>query len=289
MKSGFAAIIGRPSTGKSTLLNQLTGYKVSIISPVPQTTRNRIRGILNAEAGQLVFIDTPGFHLSERKLNLHLKKLILDTLEEVDLVVYLADSTRDPGSEEKILWQILSALAKPLVIAVNKIDHKKALLEPFLVKLHAALPDAPLVPVSALTGEGLPKLKEVLFAAAPEGEPLYPQDFYTDQSPEFRIAEIIREKAITRTHSELPHALYVELSDLEMRSDHLWVRGFLCVERESQKGILIGRGGEKIKAIRVEAETELNGIFPYAVKLDLRVKVRPKWRKNNGLLKKLIT
>jgi len=289
MKSGFAAIIGRPSTGKSTLLNQLTGYKVSIISPVPQTTRNRIRGILNTEAGQLVFIDTPGFHLSERKLNLHLKKLILDTLEEVDLIVYLADSTRVPGSEEKNLWQILSALAKPLIIAVNKIDHKKSLLEPRLIELHAAFPAAPLVPVSALTGEGLPRLKETLFAAAPEGEPLYPDDFYTDQSPEFRIAEIIREKAITRTHSELPHAIYVELSDLEMRTDHLWVRGFLCVERETQKGILIGRGGEKIKAIRVEAETELNGIFPYAVKLDLRVKVRPKWRKKDGLLKKLIT
>jgi GTP-binding protein Era len=289
MKSAFVAIIGRPSSGKSTLLNQLTGHKVSIISPVPQTTRNRIRGILNEESGQLVFIDTPGFHLSERKLNLHLKKLILDTLKEVDMIVYLVDSTRAPGSEEKNLWHLLSPLALPLVIAVNKIDHTSALLEPMLVQLHSHFSAAPLVPVSALTGEGLPRLKEVLFAAAPEGDLLYPQDFYTDQTPEFRIAEIIREKAITRTHSELPHALYVELSDMEMQERRLWVRGFLCVERDSQKGILIGRGGDKIRAIVREAEEELNDIFPYAVKLDLRVKVRPKWRKKDGLLKKLIT
>jgi GTP-binding protein Era len=289
MKSAFVAIIGRPSSGKSTLLNGLTGYKVSIISPVPQTTRNRIRGILNTDAGQLVFIDTPGFHLSERKLNLHLKKLILDTLEEVDMIVYLVDSTRTPGPEEENLWQILSPLALPLIVAVNKIDHKESRPEPLLVRLHDHFPDAPLLPVSALSGEGLPRLKEILFAAAPEGELLYPGDFYTDQSPEFRIAEIIREKAITRTHSELPHAIYVELSDMEMRVHYLWVRGFLCVERETQKGILIGRGGDKIKAIRMEAEAELNGIFPYQVRLDLRVKVRPKWRSKDGLLKKLIT
>jgi GTP-binding protein Era len=289
MKSGFVAIIGRPSGGKSTLLNRLTGYKVSIISPVPQTTRNRIRGILNAEAGQLVFIDTPGFHLSERKLNLYLRKLILDTLEEVDLVLYVVDSTRVPGPEEENLWRVLSSLNRPVIAAVNKIDHRESRLEPLLEKLHAVFPAAPLVPVSALSGENTERLIEALFAAAPEGEPLYPQDFYTDQSPEFRIAEIIREKAIRRTHSELPHALYVELSDLEMREDYLWVRGFLCVERDSQKGILIGRAGEKIKAIREEAEAELDGLFPYAVRLDLRVKVRPKWRKQDGLLKKLIT
>lgn len=289
MKAGFVGLIGRPSCGKSTFLNRVCGAKVSIVSSVPQTTRNRIRGILNAPEGQLVFIDTPGFHLSEKKMNLYLRELAFATLKEVDAVLYMVDASRSPGEEERALMATLAPYAGCLAVGINKIDIAGN-LEAVQRELRQAFPASPILPISALTGLGIAGLLEELWRLAPEGEHLYPQDLYTDQSPEFRIAEIVREKAILQTREEVPHALYVELSDLEMREEGrlLWARGFLCVERESQKGILVGRNGERIRSIVRAAEEELAGLFPYQVKLDIRVKTRPKWRRNDALLKKLI-
>lgn len=290
MKSATVAVVGRPSAGKSTLVNRLCGGKVSIVSPVPQTTRNRVRGILTTETGQLVFIDTPGFHLSEKKLNRYLSNLVSRTLAEVDEALYLVDGSRAFGAEEQALLDVLRRTAKPAVVCLNKKDSAGGFWSSVREKIAGGLPEAPIVEASALRGEGIEEILDKLFALAPEGEQLYPPDFYTDQSPDFRIAEIVREKAIALTRQEVPHSLYVRMEDLEMRDDGatLWARGFLFVERESQKGILVGKSGEKIKTIVREAERELAEIFPYAVSLDMRVKVDHEWRKKDSLLRKLI-
>jgi len=291
MKSAVAAVVGRPSSGKSTLVNALCGGKVSIVSPVPQTTRNRVRGILNDPRGQLVFIDTPGFHLSQRKINVYMTDLVSSVLSEVDVVLYVVDGTRETGEEERTIQEAVRAAGRPLVIAVNKRDAAAAAWDGVCASLAAAFPAPPALPISARTGDGLGALKDALFAAAPEGDQLYPEDYYTDQPPEFRVSEIIREKATLQTREEVPHALYVRIEDLEMREGGklLWARGFICVERESQKGIVVGREGERIKSIVRESERELCEIFPYRVKLDIRVKVDRDWRRRDPLLKRLIT
>jgi GTP-binding protein Era len=291
VKAAFVGLIGRPSCGKSTLINHVCGHKISIISPVPQTTRNRVRGIYNAGPGQLVFVDTPGFHLSEKRINLHLKELATRTLPEVDLVLYLIDVTRPPGDEERALIDLLRRFEERLVIGLNKIDLGDAHVPEIRSELSAALRQPALHPISALSGEGVDGLLQELWERAPEGQRMYPEDFYTDQSPEFRIAEIIREKAILQTRQEVPHSLFVDISDMEMQEGDrlLWVRGFIYVERESQKGIVVGKGGERIKTIVREAEQDCGRLFPYRVQLDIRVKTKPKWRKDDRLLKKIIT
>ncbi len=287
-KSGVVAVVGRPSSGKSTLLNHLCGQKVAITSPVPQTTRNRIRGILTTARGQLVFIDTPGYHKSEKKFNLYLKNMVEETIQQVDILLYVIDTSRPPGEEEELISQKISTFQGYILAALNKIDVKPTFIEQVLLFLSLRIPKASLFRVSAVTGEGIPPLIQALFDAAPEGDLLYPEEFYTDQPPDFRIAEIIREKAIWETRQEVPHALYVEISDMEKRENgSLWVRAFLVVERESQKGILIGKEGSKIKTIRLSAEKELAELFPYPVHLDLRVKVDAKWRQNDKLLTRL--
>jgi GTP-binding protein Era len=295
VKSALVGIVGRPSAGKSTLMNRLCGAKISIVSPFPQTTRNRIRGILTRPEGQLVFMDTPGFHVSEKKLNRYLTDLVSVTLRDSDIILYLVDGTRPFGDEERTLLGRLRSSAKPCIVAVNKSDQKGHLRKGLSWKeirssVAEALPGAPVHEVSALEGDGVEDLASALMALAPEGDQLYPDEFYTDQDPPFRIAEIIREKAIAHTRAELPHALYVRLEDLEMSADgeRLHVRGFILVERESQKGIVVGRAGDKIRAIVSEAENDLRGIFPYPVDLDIRVKVDHDWRKRDPLLKHMI-
>ena len=286
----MVAVVGRPSSGKSTLVNALCGAKVSIVSPVPQTTRNRVRGILNDPRGQIVFIDTPGFHLSQKKVNKYMTDLVSATLSEVDIVLYVVDGTRESGDEERAVQQAVRSAARPLLACMNKHDAPGPNWQVIRAAVAEALPGAQILEISARTGDGLGRLKDFLFSAAPEGDQMYPDDYYTDQTPDFRISEIIREKAMLQTREEVPHSLYVRIEDLEMRNDGatLWARGFVCVERESQKGIVVGRGGERIKSIVREAEVELSEIFPYEVKLDLRVKVDREWRKRDPLLKKLI-
>lgn len=294
MKSGFVSVVGRPSAGKSSLVNALCGHKVSIVSPVPQTTRNKIRGIVTRASGQLVFLDTPGYHLSERRMNLKMQEVALGSFEEADAVLYVVDPTRgEPGEEERAIAARVALAGLPTIVALSKADLLRGAREAGVARgfLHETLPDVPLMPVSSVTGDGLEPLLEALYHLAPEGEPFYDSEYYTDQQPEFRVAEILREKAIAVTSQEVPHCLYVEIADLEMRQEpyeHLWVRAFLVVERESQKGILVGKGGERIRDIRVAAESECSAIFPYAVKMDVRVKARPKWRTKEELLGRLV-
>lgn len=288
-KSAFVAIAGRPSAGKSTLVNALCGEKVSIVSPVPQTTRNAVRGIVNKPEGQLVLLDTPGFHLSDKRFNKRLTNVAVDAFSDADLVIYLIDATRKPGAEEEALAAALSALSGKLVVAINKLDSPEADIAVTKAFLAAHFPSAPLVEISALAKTGLEDLLSALFAKAPEGPAWYPEEYYTDQEPVFRIAEIIREKIIAHTRDELPHAVYVSYEDSRRLEDGSLEASYdLVTERDSQKGILIGKAGSMIRTIREEAEKELAGIFDYPVHLRLSVRVDPDWRKDEKRLKDLI-
>ena len=296
MKSAFAAIVGRPSSGKSTLLNALCGHKVSIVSSVPQTTRNQIRGIVNRPAGQIVFLDTPGFHLSDKKFNKTMMDNVTRSLSDADLAVYLIDASREVGAEEEALMVRLTTLRKPLIVALNKTEKTPHHADAIEVWVQEHMKPKTVLRISALAKQGLETLLDTLLEYAPDGEAFYPGDYYTDQDPSFRVAEIIREQAIARVSEELPHALYVEVADREVRIEEgpngpkeiLWLRVFLIVERDSQIGILVGRGGEKIKEIRVAAQKELGKIFSQRIHLDLRCKADPKWRTKDHLIQGLL-
>jgi GTP-binding protein Era len=216
--------------------------------------------------------------------------LVSATLSEVDIVLYVVDGTRESGEEERAIQAAVLRASRPLVACMNKHDAPGPGWAAARQAVAEALPGTVVREISARTGDALEDLKDALFAAALEGDQLYPEDYYTDQTPDFRISEIVREKAILLTREEVPHSLYVRMEDLEMRNDGalLWARGFICVERESQKVIVVGRAGEKIKSIVRDAERELSEIFPYEVKLDIRVKVDRDWRKRDPLLKNLI-
>jgi GTP-binding protein Era len=299
-KSAFVAVVGRPSVGKSTLINLLCGQKVAIVSAVPQTTRNAIRGIVNRPEGQIVFVDTPGRHESEKKLNKKLLEVSSRAMQEADLVLYLLDASRAPGNEEDAIARDLAPLAgKKTVVAMNKMDAKGAdseALRSFIARRLPDIPDSRIFKISALKNEGTEDLLHCLFDMAEEGDALYPEEYYTDQDLGFRIGEIIREKAINRLRQELPHSLYVEVADTELRNQgasaektQLWVRAFIIVERESQKGMVVGKGGAMIKAIRQEAQKDLNRILDWKVELDLRVKSSKDWRHNDRTLRRLIS
>jgi GTP-binding protein Era len=292
-RCAVVAIIGRPSAGKSTFINTACGEKVSIVSPVPQTTRNAIRGIVNGSRGQLVFVDTPGYHDSGKKLNLILKSIARDRLPESDCILYLVDASREPGAEEETICAMLSSVSDRVVVGINKIDlpdAKPGLVRVFLENKLPRVSSDRIFEISAEKDRNIDPLLIRLFDLAPSGEALYPEEFYTDQDVDFRVAEVIREKAILNTREEIPHAIYVEIADLEMRKNgkELWARAFLMVERESQKSMVIGKGASMIKKIRTEAERDLNKIFPYHVNLDLQVKVNKNWRQKDPILGKLM-
>ena len=287
-KSAIVTIIGRPSVGKSTLINHICGHKISIVTPTPQTTRNRVRGIITKAHGQLVFVDTPGYHNSDKKFNLAMRALVTEELEDSDIILAVVDISRDGGEEEDNLLDLIAGYREKTIVAMNKSD--SPLRSP--VDLTAAF--APLVresiAVSATTGDGISALTDALFEAAPEGPAMYPEEFYTDQEPSFRIAEIVREHAMLRTKQELPHALYVDVSDIaaDPSGRSLDAHATIYVERESQKGIVVGRGAQMIKEIRIASEKDLSDIFERRVKLDVRVKVHPKWRQRDRTIGKLI-
>jgi GTP-binding protein Era len=290
-KAAFAALLGRPSAGKSTLINQLCKQQVAVVSPVPQTTRNAVRGIVNRDEGQLVLVDTPGIHLSEKKMNRRLTETAVRAASESDLILYVLDASRAPGPEEETIAEKIAQYRAPLIAAVNKMDLPSAdfkRAEEFLAARFTALPKNRIIPISAQNNTGLDDLLASLFALAPAGDPFYPEEYYTDQEIDFRIAEIIRGAALPFLRQELPHAIYVEVADRELRSERLWIRSFIVCERESQKGMIVGKGGTVIKAIGKAALKELNQIFDWKVTLDLRVKTGKDWRHNDRILRKLL-
>lgn len=292
-KCALVVIIGRPSAGKSTFLNDACQENVSIVSPIPQTTRNAIRGIVNTSLGQLVFVDTPGYHKSEKKLNLILQQTAKDQLEGADAVLYLIDSTRPSGDEEALIAELVRPYAAKTIVAANKCDLPEANIlacKEFVAKTLPEIPADRFYSISAKTDAGVEDLLRGLYTLAPSQPNLYPEGFYTDQEVEFRIAEVIRGEAINRLEQEIPHAVYVEIADAEFKNDgkKLWVRAFLCVERESQKGIVIGKGASMIKTIRMESLKKLREIFEYKIDLDLQVKVDKNWRQKDDRLSRLL-
>jgi GTP-binding protein Era len=293
LKTALVAIIGRPSSGKSTFLNTVCGEPVSIVSEIPQTTRDAIRGIVNTSYGQLVFIDTPGYHESDKKLNLKLRSVTEDQLKDADAVLYIIDSTRLPGEEEQLTSELIKPHADRTVVAINKIDSHSAKVNAvaeFIARTLPGIPQARIITISAKNDENVNDVLKALYELAPAGPRLYPEEYYTDQEVGFRIAEVIRGEAINRLEQEIPHCLYVDIADMEMKNEGklLWVRAFLCVERESQKGIVIGKGASMIKTIRIESIKKLRRIFDYKIDLDLQVKVDKNWRQKDTVLTKLI-
>lgn len=288
-RSAFVAVVGRPSAGKSTLVNAICGEKVAIVSPVPQTTRNTVRGILTRPDCQLVFLDTPGIHDSDKTMNKRLKDVASHALSDADLVLYVIDSARAPGPEEEAIAALLGRFSRKTLAAINKIDARESAPARARQFLAEKLPDLKAFDLSAEQGTGVPALVDALMEAAPPGPEYYPPEYYTDQEPVFRIAETIREKVFLHTHDEVPHAVYVEYTSHHMLDDGTLVyEGELVVERDTQKGILIGKGGAMIRRIREEAEKDLADIFPYPVRLSVKVRVDPNWKKDEALLKRLI-
>lgn len=288
-KSAFIAMVGRPSSGKSTFVNAVCGGKVAIVSSVPQTTRNAIRGIVTRGSTQLIFIDTPGIHDSEKKLNQKLKEVALEQFKDADYILYIIDAVREPGKEELYIVKQLVPYHTKAFAVINKIDHPRADTVRIRNFLAEYLPDVPVYESSALEVKGVDELITVLMERAPEGPFFYPEDVYTDQEPVFRIAEIIREKIFRNLREEIPHAVYVEYEQHHFQKNGTLVySGNIVVERESQKGIVIGAHGKMIQRIREEAEKELALIFPYAVKLSLQVRVEPNWKKNDKIIANLI-
>ncbi len=292
MKCGSIAIIGRPSSGKSTMVNTIVEMPVSITAKTPQTTRNAIRGIYTDQRGQLIFTDTPGYHLNEQKFNLRLQEIAVAPLNENDIVLYVVDASRAPGEEEFAIIEILKKVNSPILCVFNKTDiisEEKIEETKLIIKEH--LPNATYLSASAKNDEGIDEILIELFKLSPEGELLYSEEAYTDQPLELRISEIIRGKAIALVSKELPHAIYVDVSDIEFREKEnlIWVRAFIIVERESQKGIVVGKGGSNIKKIRVQSFKDIKKLFPGKnLHVDLRVKAQPKWKKNSFILDKIL-
>ena len=293
LRTAVVAIIGRPSAGKSTFLNTACQEPVSIVSPIPQTTRNAIKGIVNTSLGQLIFIDTPGYHDSDKKLNLRLKSVTESQLSDIDCVLYIIDSTRATGEEEIHTAELLKNIQAKTVVAINKTDLPTAKAEASRKFVAAHLPEIPaerIFEISAQKDIGINEVLKGIYDISPEGQPMYDEELYTDQDLTFRVCEVIRGEAMNRLEQELPHALYVEVADVEHRNEgkKLWIRAFLCVERDSQKGIVIGKGASKIKEIRMAAIKKLSEIYIQKIDLDLQVKVDKNWRQRDYTLNKLI-
>ena len=291
MKSGFIALVGRPNAGKSTLLNRLVGTKLAIVSDKPQTTRNRIVGVKNYPEAQAVFVDTPGIHKPLHRMNVRMVGVATDAMRDVDVVALIVDASERSGSGDRYTLQMVKRSGARAVLVLNKVDRvPRPSLLPIIDAWRQEHEFAEIVPVSALTGENVDRLEQVLLALLPEGEPLYPDDYLTDQPERFFVAEIVREQVLRHTHAELPYTSAVVVDRFEEPDDKGLLRLYcsILVERSSQKPIIIGRGGEMIKRIGTAAREELERFFHARVFLDLRVKVESEWRENERRLDEIL-
>ncbi len=288
-KCGYVALIGAPNVGKSTLLNRLVGEKLAITSPKPQTTRHRLLGIVNRPGAQLLFLDTPGVLEPKGALNASLAAAALNALSEADVVVWLVEP-RAPAPDDQVLLPHLRQLDRPLIVAINKIDAvSKPHLLPLISAFYELFPGSPIVPVSGLLGDGLEELAAEILKLLPASPPLYPPDQETDSTERFLVAELIRERVLHHTSEEIPHAVAVQVEEFdESRRPHLVkIRVVIYVERDSQKGILIGKQGRMLKAIGAEARAEIEPLLGARVFLELWVKVWKNWRKDPKALRAL--
>ena len=289
-RSGFVSIIGRPNVGKSTLLNQILGEKIVITSDKPQTTRNRIKGIHNIPGAQIIFIDTPGIHRAKSLLNKYMVDEALASIREVDMILFLVEADCIAVSQETQILELLSKATVPVILVLNKIDLvvKETLLE--RIAGYARLyPFKEIVPVSALSGDGVERLVECVSASLPEGPLYFPDDILSDVPERFLVAEIIREKIFRLTHDEVPYSVAVEVESFKERPDGtlIAIAAAINVERDSQKGIIIGKKGAMLKKIGMEARLEIEKLLDTRVFLELFVKVRRDWSENPRLLKEM--
>lgn len=287
-KAGFVAIVGRANAGKSTLVNTLVGRKVAIVSPKPQTTRNRIQGILNREGAQIVLVDTPGLHKPGDMLSRQMMGEAQAALDGVDVLSLIVDAAADFGAGDRFALEWTKRFRGPVFLLLNKVDrvHKPALL-PLMDHYRKQFEFAEIFPISALTGAGCLDLVNAWLERLPEGAALFPGDQFTDQPERFLAAEIIREKAILATRQEVPYAVAVILEGFEESEKLLRIRATICAEREGQKGILIGKGGATMKKIGTLARQELEAILGIKIFLELFVRVQPRWRENPAMVRQL--
>ncbi len=286
--SGFVPVVGRPNVGKSTLVNSLVGEKVAITSARPQTTRNTIRGVLTTSEAQLVFVDTPGLHKPRTALGARLNTLVDGSIAEADAILFVLDATQRIGPGDRRIAERLLKAGAPVVVVVNKVD--AASQEQTIVQLDEAgeWDFEAYVPISALKDDGLDRVVRELIALLPDGPFFFPPEMHTDQPDQFLAAELVREKYLSRLREELPHSVAVVVGDIETRDDGVVVvPAIVYVERESQKGIVIGKGGELAKAVGSEARPELERLFGAKVFLDLRVKVEKDWQRLDHALDRL--
>lgn len=291
MKAGHVSLIGRPNAGKSTLLNRIIGQKVAIVSDKPQTTRHRIVGVRNRPDGQIVFIDTPGIHKPVHRMNRRMVDSALDTLRDVDVAVLVVDVSVRPGAGDAFVLEALKRAKVPAVLALNKVDLvRKPMLLPLIDRYARALDFKAIVPVSALAGDGQDDLEREVVAALPEGDPLYPDDYLTDQTQRTLAAELVREKVLRHTRDELPFTTAVVIDrfeEPEAEGGLTRIFASILVDQASQKPIVVGKGGEMIKRIGTEARRDLEQMLGGRVYLDLHVKVREDWRDDERMLDEL--
>ncbi len=291
MKAGFVSFIGRPNAGKSTLLNRLVGTKLAIVSDKPQTTRNRILGVRNYPDAQVVFLDTPGIHRPLHRMNVRMVDAAVDTIREVDVLCLVVDVTEPLGKGDRFVLDLVKDAKAPVFLVLNKIDLiKKARLLPLMQQYSEMGSFAEIVPVSASTGDNVDRLERALLDRLPEGEPLYPADYLTDQPERFFASEIVREKLLQFTRAEIPFSSAVVVDKFEEPDRPGGLMSLHCtivVDRESQKPIVIGRGGEMIKRIGTAAREDLERFFDTKVFLDLHVRVKSEWREDERVLNDL--
>jgi GTP-binding protein Era len=287
--SGFVSILGRPNVGKSTLLNALVGTKVAIVADKPQTTRTAIQGVLTLPQGQIVFLDTPGIHKARSTLNKRMMLSVRDALDQRDLLLFVADATeRFTGADREAL-DLVKKSGAPVLLVLNKIDriHDKSELLPLLEKYRAAHDFVEYFPVSALKNEGLDELRSAILARLPQGPAYFPADHVTDQPERFLATELIREKIILETREEVPHSVAVVVDHWEDGEKITRVAATIYVEKEGQKGILIGAKGAMLKVIGTKARVEMESLFDKKIFLELHVKSRANWRENKAFLNAL--
>jgi GTPase len=287
-RAGFVSLIGRPNSGKSTLLNRLVGQKLAIVSPRPQTTRNRITGIRNLPGAQIVFVDTPGLHAPAGKLGVFMRQTVERALEDVDLVCAVVDVTDPPHPDPEVL-SVLGGHRGPSYCVLNKTDRlrAKARLLPLIEAWRSTRRFAEIVPISALDGTNCDRLLQLIVDALPEHPAFFPPDATSAEPETFYVAEMIREQVFLHTHEEIPYSVAVTVDELRERTspETLYIRATIFVERESQKGILIGQAGRMLKRIGTAARRQLEAFFGIKVYLDLTVHVRPGWRKDDRALR----
>lgn len=287
-RSGFVAIIGRPNAGKSTLLNTLVGAKVAIVTEKPQTTRNRILGIVHRRGAQIVLMDTPGIHKPLSKLNRRMMTHVYDALQDKDLVLLIVDAAQPFGRGDQFVLDLLMRTRGKKILLLNKVDLiQKTKLLPLMGRYSNAVPFEETFPISALHGEGLEEVLDAVAATLPEGPQYFPEDMHTDQPERFLACEIIREKLIHFTEKELPYATAVLMDKFEESKSITRIYATIVVERSTQKAIVIGQKGQRLKKIGTMARRELEKIFPPKVYLELFVKVTPRWRDNAQMVKSL--